>query len=170
MFERESFEEEKREEDKGDNEAPRPPEMIAASYEAINIVDHEAKKKSIKLFEDGDKDPQVPKERIAPSHEAEENIRSVTQAIGCLHEINNDEPLATMNGREGLNGPSLLSDQRHYTAINVQDGMFSVTPTRQGGNSASRTTSGQGNVPLKNKIRICRNLILIRVRYHIAIK
>ena len=39
----------------------------------------------------------------------------------------------------------LLSDQRHHTAINAQDGTFAVTPNHQGGTVASLAASSQGH-------------------------
>ncbi len=65
---------------------PGPPELIVASYEAIDNADQEVKKKSPQLIEEG-VDPQVPQEQIASVHEAEVNINSAQDIIGSLHEI-----------------------------------------------------------------------------------
>jgi hypothetical protein len=47
--------------------------MIAAACKENDAADHKAKKKPTKVIVDG-VDPQVPEERIASAHEAEENI------------------------------------------------------------------------------------------------
>ncbi len=86
-------------------------------------------------------DPPVPEELIASAVKAEE-----TQDTCRVHKINHDEPLATLNYQEVHHNPSLLSDHRHYTAANVQDGTFSITSTSQGDNNTSLGTSSQGRV------------------------
>jgi hypothetical protein len=148
-----SFEEHRDEKDRhvedGDEEAPCPPESIAASHEVIDGIDQEAKKKSSVFIEDGTA-PRVPDERIAFACETEENI-SIIQDIGRLHEINNDETPATMNDLEVPLDPSLFSyDHSHYTATNVQDGALSIAPTHQGDNGVGLATGRQGRMEIQS--------------------
>ncbi|KAL3811575.1 hypothetical protein ACHAXA_006860 [Cyclostephanos tholiformis] len=138
-FERDSHEEEKREEGEDEGEAPpRPPEVIAASYEEMEHVDGEARKKQIKFYAEDGTDPQVPVERIqsTPHTAGEYNIKSLTQDTGRSHEsISNETPL-TMDDRGVLPSHSSISTDRprvDSANANVHDGEFSIAPlTRQG--------------------------------------
>jgi hypothetical protein len=144
-FERKSYEEEKREEGDDDEEASRPPAMIASSCEHTDNVDQEAKRIFLALIQDDAVAvPQVPEERVPSSHEVEENTRGIMQDIDRLDEIdNNQTPGNATNRVVGHHDTSLLLNQLHYTAINVQDGTFSVSPTHQSGNNSSLVPSSQ---------------------------
>ena len=101
---------EKREEG-DDDEAPRLPSMIAASWEEIDAVDDKATKEPPVSIEDG-VDPQVPGER-------------------------NDGTPVTMQNRERLFDPSSTSNQTPSTATIFQVDAPSMTSTPQRGDQRS---------------------------------
>ena len=144
-------EEETREGGRGGNEdeAPRPPSMIAAALcEEIDTADQEAtkKRKPRRLIEDGDDPQAVPEERTATSaQEAEENIACMQDFVNnnLMREIddvfNNDgTPAMTNTGNRGrLLDPSSSPNQPPSTASNVRVGAISITPTPQRGDGRS---------------------------------
>jgi hypothetical protein len=147
LFEGHGYKEEKQEEGEED-EAPGHPELIAASYKAIDNANQEAKKKSPQSIEEG-VDPQVPQEQIASTNEAEGFINSMQNVFNLLHEVfDNDGTPSNTENQESLLDPSSSSDQQHPTAFNVQVSAFAITPTPQAGDQPSLAGSDQGHVEI----------------------
>jgi len=126
--------EEENQEGNDDDDAPCPPELMAASYEAMDRLIHDIMKNTADLNEDNTNRP-VPEGQIASLHEAGESI-STMQEIDHLDEDS-----------EGIINSTLFSYQRH--SINVEDGLFPVTPSHQGGNDAILAGSSQGHAEIQ---------------------
>ena len=169
-FEGRGYEEEKREEGE-DDEAPRPPDMVAASFEAGQVYEEEtleededeeaprppsmiaAACEEIDTADHKEMNPKVPEERTASAQEAEENIACLQDFVNILMQeiddvfINDGTPANTGN-HESLVGPSSSSNQPPSTASNVQVGDPSISLTPRRGDEPSLDANGRGHVEI----------------------
>ena len=168
-----SREDEKQEEGE-DDEAPLPPEMVAAAFEEakpelINDDEHspvppgqiaasfeghgyeEEKREEI----DDEEAPRPPemigydseeeKPKIASAHE--DFVDMVNRVMQEIDEaFNNDETPVNRGNRESLLDPSSSSNQALSTTSNVQVDSPSITPSHQSDNGPSLPVSGQGHL------------------------